>query len=331
MIKNELVKYVIDNGGSIHPLLIPAELTDGTGLLNPSVFVDGDQVLVNVRHSNYTLYHSEEKKFPHPWGPLQYLHPEDDLTLRTNNYLCHLDEDLNITRFDHVDTSMLDVAPLWSFIGLEDARLFKWDGKFYLCGVRRDTTDNGQGRMELSEIIIEDNQVRELSRSRIPTPGGDGSYCEKNWMPIIDWPYHFVKWTNPTEIVKFDINTKTIEQVLCDESKVIPVWADLRGSSQVIPWGEYHLTITHEVALYNSEIGRKDGKYRHRFIIWDKEWNIVRYTDSFSFMTGEIEFCCGAAFYRDNLLVSFGFQDNSAYLLRIPFDLFYKFINEGLL
>lgn len=331
MIKNELVKYVVENGGSIHPLLIPANLTDGTGLMNPSVFVDGDQILVNIRHINYTLYHSEEKKFPHPWGPLQYLHPEDDLTLRTNNYLCHLDENLNITRFDHVNTSMLDVAPLWSFIGLEDARLFKWEEKFYLCGVRRDTTDNGQGRMELSEIVIEERGVREISRMRIPAPGPDDSYCEKNWMPIVDWPYHFVKWTNPTDIVKIDINTGLLERVICDESKTVPVWADLRGSSQVIPFGDQHLTITHEVNLFNSEIGRKDGRYRHRFVIWDKDWNIVRYTDSFAFMTGEIEFCCGAAFYRDSLLVSFGFQDNCAYILRIPLPLFYKLLDTGVL
>lgn len=331
MEKNELVKYVIENGGSIHPLLIPSDLTGGTGLMNPSVFVDGDQILVNIRHINYTLYHSEEKKFPHPWGPLQYLHPEDDLTLRTNNYICHLDDNLDIVRFDHVNTSMLDVDPLWSFIGLEDARLFKWDGKHYLCGVRRDTTDNGQGRMELSEIVIESNGIREISRHRIPAPGNNGSYCEKNWMPINDWPYHFVKWTNPTEIVKFDINTGQIEQVILDESKIVPVWADLRGGSQVLSLGEQFITITHEVNLFNSEIGRKDGRYRHRFVVWDKDWNIIKYTDSFAFMTGEIEFCCGAAFYKGDFLISFGFQDNCAYILRIPKDVFYKLLNEGIL
>lgn len=331
MIKDEVVKYVIENGGSIHPLTIPSELTDGTGLMNPSIFVDGDQLLVNIRHINYTLYHSENKKFLHPWGPLQYLHPEDDLTLTTTNFLCHLNDDLSVQRVDKVDTSKLDVEPLWVFIGLEDARLFRWDGKLYLCGVRRDTTPNGQGRMELSEIVIEPNGVKEIARYRIPAPVSDGSYCEKNWMPILDWPYHFVKWTNPTEIVKFDITTGRTEQVILDESKVVPVWADLRGGSQVIPWGDQYIAVTHEVNLFNSETGRKDGRYRHRLVVWNKDWDIIRYSDSIAFMTGEIEFCAGAAFYKNDFIISYGFQDNCAYLLRMPITLLHKMLEEGII
>ena len=39
MIDN-LSKIVINNGGSITPLLIPSRLTDGTGLCNVSIFID---------------------------------------------------------------------------------------------------------------------------------------------------------------------------------------------------------------------------------------------------------------------------------------------------
>jgi hypothetical protein len=35
-------------------------------------------------------------------------------------------------------------------------------------------------------------------------------------------------------------------------------------------------------------------------------------------MDGEIEFCCGLAEWKGDLLLSFGFQDNAAYLLHIP-------------
>ena len=173
--------------------------------MNPSIFIDGDKILVNVRHINYILYLSEKGKFHHEWGPLQYLHPETDLTLTTYNYLCELNEDLDLVSHTKIDTSLFDVKPLWEFIGLEDCRLFKWNNKLYLCGVRRDTTPNGQGRMELSEISYRNGKAVEISRRRIPAPGADNSYCEKNWMPILDMPYHFVKWCNPTEIVKVDV------------------------------------------------------------------------------------------------------------------------------
>lgn len=316
--KYGIVKHVINNGGVIKPLIVPAEPTGGTGLMNPSVFLDGDTLLVNIRHINYTLYHSELKKFHHQFGPLQYLHPEDDLTLTTVNYMAVLDDNLDTQKVCRVETTKLDVAPIWHFIGLEDCRLFRWDDKLYLCGVRRDTSDNGQGRMELSEIVITDNNVEEISRHRIPLPENGDTYCEKNWMPVAGLPYHFVKWTNPTQVVKYDIETNTTETATLDESKFITGLPDLRGGSQVIDYGDYRLTLTHETALFNCEVGRKDGRYRHRFIIWDKDWNIVKYTEPFSFMEAEIEFCCGATFYKDDLLVSFGFQDNSAYILKIP-------------
>jgi len=321
-----LVPIVLNNGGSIHPLLIPHELTRGTGLMNPSVYIDQDKILVNIRHVNYTLYHSEGKTFQHQFGPLQYLHPEQDRALRTTNFLCELDSDLNIQKINEVDTSTLDVTPLWEFTGLEDCRLFRWGEKLFLCGVRRDTTPNGQGRMELSEIVFDDGKVKEISRFRIPAPGPDNSYCEKNWMPVTDMPYHLVKWTNPTEVVKVDVAAGTCATAILDESKVVHVTADMRGGSQVIPWNGGHLALIHEVNLYNSELGRKDGRYRHRFVVWDKDWTIVQVSPVFSFMAGEIEFAAGMAEYGDDMLISFGFQDNACFLLRMKTDQLRKFI-----
>lgn len=313
-----LVKAAIDAGGSIHPLIIPSELTNGTGLMNPSIFIDGDRILCNVRHVNYTLYHSEVKKFQHRYGPLQYIHPENDIKLRTWNYLCELNPDLSIKTTNKVDTSLLDVDPIWEFVGLEDARLFRWNGKLYHCGVRRDTTTNGQGRMELSELEMTPTSVREIKRTRIPAPGKNDTYCEKNWMPVIDQPYTYVKWCNPTEVVKFDINTGVTTTTHLDESTYVPGVADFRGSSQVIPYGDYYIALIHDVDLAKSPAGEKDGTYLHRFLIWDKNWNLLKFTDTFTFMKADIEFCCGAAFYNGDLLLSFGFQDNAAFVVRLP-------------
>ena len=58
--------------------------------------------------------------------------------------------------------------------------------------------------MELSELDISPDRVKEVSRFRIPAPAPDTSYCEKNWMPIVDKPFHYVKWSNPTEVVRVD-------------------------------------------------------------------------------------------------------------------------------
>jgi len=271
------------------------------------------------------LFHAEMNRHEHIWGPLCYLNPENDIKLRTTNYLCYLDDNLLMTKYIKVDTTGFDREPLWEFIGLEDARLFVWDEKMFLCGVRRDTTTHGEGRMELSEIVIKDDSVTEISRTRIPAPGKNDSYCEKNWMPILDQPYHWVKWSNPTEIVKFDPVSKTT--VTTKLGQYYPLERDLRGASQVIPFLDGYLTLTHETYLYRSERDLKDATYRHRFIFWDKNFNVVKFSKEFSFMGAKIEFCCGMAEYNGNILITFGYQDNAAFIMQAPTNFIIDFIN----
>ena len=321
-----LAKFALEHGGSVHPLIIPANLTNGTGLMNPSILVDGDKIIVIVRHVNYTFFHSEKKLFQHPWGPLTYLHPENDIHLRTINYYCELNDKFEIIRHNKIDTSKFDTyEPMWDFIGLEDARIIKWNNKFYITGVRRDTTTNGEGRMELSEIVITDNAVTEVSRFRIPPPKHLDSYCEKNWMPILDMPYHYIKWTNPTELVKVNPADKTCKTEYLSEQIFIP--RDIRGGSQVMEFDDHYIALTHEVDLFKSEVGRKDAVYRHRFIIWDKNWNIVSFTNDFSIMDAHVEFSIGMCKYKNDILITFGFQDNAAYLLRMSEEALIEFIN----
>ena len=45
-------------------------------------------------------------------------------------------------------------------------------------------------------------------------------------------------------------------------------------------------------------------------------------------MTGKIEFCIGLAEYNNNILITFGFQDTSSYLIKIPKDKLNNFIKE---
>jgi len=320
---NNFVKLALENGGSIHPLLVPSDYLNGPSITNPSIYNDNGKILVNLRNINYTLYHSEKKKFEHQWGPLVYIHPENDLRLRTWNIVCELDENMRIKRYNKIDTSKHPDKELWEFVGLEDVRIFRWEGKLYTCGVRRDLDTIGTGRMELCEIEITDSGVKELSQYRMPAPGDDTEYCNKNWMPILDMPYHFVKWTNGTNIVRYNIETNTTESVVQKEWKDLGC-IDLRGGSQIIPFGDYRVCLTHETFLYQSPAGRKDGDYKHRFIVWDKDWNIVNVSKRFSFMNAEIEFAVGMCEYKNDYLITFGFQDNAAYLLRVP----QKFVKE---
>jgi hypothetical protein len=316
----DLVHKSVSQGGKLAPLILPHSITAGMGLMNPSIFVDDDgDILVNIRHVNYTLYHSEkDQRFFSPWGPLSYLHPEKDQRLVTTNYLGRLDKDYSLINFTKVDYSKLDVPSLWEFVGEEDVRITQWDGNYYLIGVRRDTTPNGQGRMEYSKIELDKDNwtATEVQRVRIPPPVDVTSYCEKNWMPILDKPYHFVKWAMPTEVVWADPDKPECKQVLVKETP--PISPDQRGGTNVIAWGDYYIAFTHEVKLWKNYLNQKDSVYRHRMIVWDKEFNFVGLTSSFSFLDTPIEFCVGAAVIKKNLVLTFGVQDNCAFVLEVP-------------
>ena len=327
-----LVKKAVENGGKLAPLVISHGLTSGTGLMNPSVFIDSDgDILVNLRHVNYTLYHAEnEQRFPSRFGPLSYLHPEKDQRLVTENYLCRLNDDLEMTDFTKVE--MLELQePIWEFVGLEDARVVQWDSEYFLIGVRRDTTTNGVGRMEYTHIDLDkvNWSAKEIWRKRIGAPGADDSYCEKNWMPVVDKPYTFVKWTMPTEVVycapEDDVVTEQLHLRLTP-----PAPKDQRGGTQVIKWGSMYICITHEVDLFKNYLEQKDAIYRHRLVMWDEQFNFVGMSQPFSFLDARVEFCVGAAKQGEDLLLTFGFQDNAAFVLRVPKLVVEDLISEAL-
>jgi hypothetical protein len=326
--EKNLIKRILENGGIIKPLLISSEKTKGTGLCNPSLcFVNG-KMIVNIRHVGYNLYHSEEgQKYPSWHGPLIYLHPEDDLKLRTENYLFEVDPlTLEIVSEPTQINMFFNKKPLWEFIGLEDVRLVNWDKKLYATGVRRDTTTNGEGRMELSEIHLK--TFTEFSRKRIDPP--NNSYCEKNWMPIKDMPFHYVKWTNPTEVVSVtkEKTERCKSESLFTKSSKIVFPRDIRGGSQVIPYKNGYIALTHEVDLWNHSNGMKDAQYYHRFVIWNKDFEVVKASKEFKFINGRIEFSCGLEEDENNYYVTFGFQDNAAYITKFSKTFLDNFINE---
>ena len=126
-------------------------------------------------------------------------------------------------------------------------------------------------------------------------------------------------------MVKVDPNTGKSETVKLSNKIDLP--RDLRGGSQVIPFGDYHIAVTHEVDLFDSEVGRKDGIYLHRFVVWDKDWNIHAYSKEFTFMGADVEFCIGMQTLGDDFIFTFGYQDNAAYILKCPQNTIIDFLN----
>ena len=78
------------------------------------------------------------------------------------------------------------------------------------------------------------------------------------------------------------------------------------------------MAVVHESYFWKNEKNDRDAVYNHRFVLWDKDWNIHKISPPWKFMNGKIEFCGGMARDGDDILITFGYQDNIAFLLRLP-------------
>ena len=273
---DNLVKTILKEEETlIQPIYIKSDGIMG-GLCNGSLCYHNNILHLILRNVEYTLHCSEgeEKHQSANEGPVSYYHKDFDLTLKTINFYCTLNpQTLVLESYNKINTTKCDSPPLWCFIGLEDARLVNWSNKYYAIGVRRDTTIIGQGRMEFSELDIklnEVNEVNEVNRIRIESPNVC-NYCDKNWMPIKNKPFHFVRWTNPVEIVEANLDTKTSKVIYTNNIKFEFPY-ELRGGSQLIEWDtNNYLSIIHETDYQPRNFnGFKNGNYFHRFVIWQK-------------------------------------------------------------
>ena len=52
MTTDNFVKLALENGGSIHPLIIPSNELKGPALTNPSIYNDNGRILCNLRNIN---------------------------------------------------------------------------------------------------------------------------------------------------------------------------------------------------------------------------------------------------------------------------------------
>jgi hypothetical protein len=147
-------------------------------------------------------------------------------------------------------------------------------------------------------------------------------------MPVLDKPYYFVKWTMPTEIVWSNPNKPETKQAIVKETPPSPL--DQRGGSHVIRWGEFYITITHEVRLWKNYLNQKDSIYRHRLVVWDSEFNFKGLSKEFSFMDVKIEFCVGLTEFNGDVLISFSVADNAAFVLQTPGSIVNTLITEAL-
>jgi len=327
------VNYCLTGGSLIK--YIPFNTRDQLwpGWCNPSIMWDEqDQefkmILRNVNHlmhNSGTIWAQECR--------LLYSNPQEDgRNLKTTNWIGHcknpVDEDFEFTRI-----IANTYQPIWEFQGEEDARIVRWDGNLIATGVRRDNNTKGIGRMEVMFLDKNDDSANGYHQGKtfqIKGPNNNTTYCEKNWMPIKDKPYHYMRIANPTIICKTDMEGN-MEDVMVKEKKQLSEldkFDMIRGSSQVIPWKDKYITLVHTCEMWWTANDRKVARYLHAFILWDKDYNILQVSPTFSFADYDVEFSCGLEYHNGTFYIPFAIHDNIPFLLMVPENVLEKFI-EG--
>ena len=328
---HHFVNYCLFGGAVLKRLDINIHDSNWPGYCNPSIMWDekDQDFKIIVRNVNYVLHGSKDQyKNSSNWGPVLYSIPQSDgRNLKTRNFIGASKDPINEPMtFNLINTK--EYTPIWEFQGEEDARIVRWNDKLYTTGVRRDDNTDGRGRMELMQI--DENTFSEISKLKIKAINKK-SYCEKNWMPIKDMPFHYVQLANPTVVVKVDPDTGDATEIVRKEkikefeNKQFDL---LRGSSQVIRWGDYWVALVHTCELWLTASNRKFSRYLHAFIMWDNDWNIVKISPLFSFSDYAIEFTCGLEYHNGKFYIPFAIEDNFSFLMEVNEEVIHKFIDN---
>lgn len=269
--------------------------------MNPSVAAGGDGALHAVlRGVNYRIAE----------GGAYLMQPEGS-PVRTQNWLAALDAALQPAQLQPMQdaTGRVTIAGA-RIIGFEDCRLFRWRDGWWASATVRDEDASEHAAMRL--LQLDDSGA---IRHRWQLHGYGTQEHEKNWMPCVRGDeLLFVYGCDPVTVLRvasFDGEVAQVD-VMCRQPPALAL-EHLRGGSQLIPFDDGWLAVTHEVIYLGST-----RQYLHRFVEFAADFQVRRLSMPFFLRREGIEFVAGLARDGDSLLLSFGVHDGQAWLARVP-------------
>lgn len=291
---------------------IPVDFTDKyfVSASNPSIFYDEKSNLfyINVRNTNYKL--KKNHKGATECTPVK----ASKGVFQTRNFVtvcCNPMED-NLQWYLVKEQKRQFYSDKQ---GLEDARLVKWRGKFYLSGTLRDWNTAGMGRICLMEL---NNRWEEVNHFILEGTCNDCNFCEKNHMCVVDKPFTYVASTDPTVVYKADLSSLRLNFIkgtsgMCIGTTMV---GSYRGSSQVVPCRDGYVAIVH----HSEKDENTQHHYWHHVVQFDKDFKVIKISEPFKFEGGIIEFCTGLVIKDDFAYITYSVMDNDASIVRVPVD-----------
>ena len=266
---------------------VAAALPAGWQPLNPSIARAGEGLRMILRSVNYRLTASGSYDLPPGEG------------VRSRNWLLELAPDLSVTRCRALAGPAGLPDPGRHASGLEDLRLFAWQGELWCSGAywnaEVDRISQALCRIDPDGAALVDLRLlREAPAQH-----------EKNWMPLVEaGRLRFIRYAGSGEILD------QAGRALGGAPAALAL-DHLRGGSQAIAFDGGWLAVTHEVARYAAP-----RSYLHRFVWFDAGLRLRRLSRAFTFAGDGVEFAAGLALHPDGrrLLVSYGRRDAEAWI-----------------
>jgi predicted GH43/DUF377 family glycosyl hydrolase len=206
----------------------------------------------------------------------------------TKNFLYELLNDYSLKPIKELETITGNNDCI--YFGLEDIRTVKWNNSnYFLCTKVHGNTDDGT--MCLGEIkncsLTNIKEIKTTNRR------------EKNWAPIEVEPFNAIYSNHPGK--KIDLKDASFYDLPNNEK--------VSGSTPLVKYDNYNLAIVHT----------KDENftYYHYFVLYDKNYTIVKKSEAFSFFGNKTEFCCELKCNNDNIEIFMSVNDGISYVFNL--------------
>lgn len=261
---------------------------------NPSVIATEHGFECTVRGLNYDLEKSD-LEYIFYYGSYSVPFPD------TQNYLAVLTDDLAILDYWFLEDRHLRTN-IYSLEGIEDLRMFHWNGKKYAIG---NSINYPSSCASITLLAVEGNILDLKAIYTSPTK----AKTEKNWMPFVRNEQLSFLYTPNGQIL--DWKDPNLEFAKIESDNKLPNWS---GSSCVMERKGKYYAVIHK---------REKSFYTHKLVEYDLEGNTVWQSKDFNFEKFGIEFCAGMAFKGDDVALSYGVMDKKAVILKMKWDDFF--------
>lgn len=280
---------------------VPAKLHHG----NSSIIKTENGYRVMIRSFNY--YINEHQ---------QFVTNEGDNHVFTRNFLLELDMNFNTLSQAEVIDNTMRRKMVTRIQGFEDPRLFKMNGDYWFSCSVFDLNPEGIPQIALCKLAQKPHDGTIDAQTAVYLKGPDAKRCEKNWLPfMLDGQLYMIYMFEPLTIYKPNIETGELEVIKRIQNK--EDYGHFRGSAAPIPFEDGYLSLIHEVIWRDNK-----RHYIHRFVFFDKEFNITQLSKPFTFKHMGVEYCCSMT--RDHsdtkLLMTMSFEERESYICSIPFE-----------